>query len=200
MRLPCTVLVVVATALPIALPIGLVGLVGLVGLTGLAGAPGEARAAPTASAPSADSPGEGEGQGGVENARRAHAFVRTIMSPFCPGRTLTDCPSPDAAALRDEIRVQLDSGVSQDVILEQLGQRFGDAIVGVPRSAWGWTLPVLLLVAGAGALIAALRSLSSRSSQAVPSDASEPRGEPGPQPVRSDLADDLDAEIESRGL
>ena len=143
-----------------------------------------------------------EAQGEVESARRAHAFVRTIMSPFCPGRTLTDCPSPDAAVLREEIRGLLDSGQSQEAILLDLDRRYGDAIVGVPRSAWGRTLPVLLLVAGAAGLFAALRSLSGRSLSGrslsgLSGGADETS--PGPAP-RGELADDLDAELESRGL
>ena len=71
------------------------------------------------------------------------------MSPFCPGRTLSDCPSPDAQAVRDEIRGWLAAGQSEREIREQLGQRFGDELVGVPRSAWGWLLPIAILVAGA---------------------------------------------------
>ena len=40
----------------------------------------------------------------VALARTAHELSRELMSPYCPGRTLADCPSPDAGAVRDEIR------------------------------------------------------------------------------------------------
>lgn len=124
--------------------------------------------------------------GEVERAREAHAFARTVMSPFCPGRTLTDCPSPDAAALREEIRLQLDSGVSKEAIRQELERRFGPVVVAEPRAAWAWILPLAILGFGAIALVAALRSLSR---------ARERGPEPDPE-----LARRLDAEIDSRGL
>ena len=122
----------------------------------------------------------------VERARDAHAFVRTVMSPFCPGRTLTDCPSPDAAALREEIRQRLDAGVSEDAIRLDLERRYGDAVVAEPRSVWAWAFPILFLAAGLGALIATLRSLSRRGPAAPP---------PAPE-----LARELDADLDSHGL
>ena len=48
----------------------------------------------------------------VERARRAYALAGELLSPYCPGRTLADCPSPDAGALREEIRTRIDSGES----------------------------------------------------------------------------------------
>ncbi len=123
----------------------------------------------------------------VERSRAAHAFVRTVMSPFCPGRTLTDCPSPDAAALREEIRQRLASGVSEDAIRRELERRYGMAVVPEPRSAWAWIIPLGFLGAGLAGLIAAFRSLARR--------APEPGPAGGPE-----LARDLDSELDSRGL
>ena len=48
----------------------------------------------------------------TEKARAAYALSRELMSPYCPGRTLADCPSPDAAALREEIRDRIEAGVA----------------------------------------------------------------------------------------
>ncbi len=127
-------------------------------------------------------------QAQVERAREAHAFVRTVMSPFCPGRTLTDCPSPDAAALRAEIRQRLASGVSQDAIRLELERRYGMAVVPEPRSVWAWIIPLGILGAGLVGLIAALRSLARRAP------------EPAPPGGRPELARELDAELDSRGL
>ena len=123
----------------------------------------------------------------VERARKAHAFVRTVMSPFCPGRTLTDCPSPDAAALREEIRQRLASGVSEDAIRGELERRYGMAVVAEPRSAWAWIIPLGILGAGLAGLIVALRSLARRAAEPV-------------APERPELARELDAELDSRGL
>lgn len=111
------------------------------------------------------------------------------MSPFCPGRTLADCPSPDAAAVREEIREFIDAGVEKDVILERLEARFGDAIRGVPRSIWGWTLPGLVLLAGAVALVVVLRRISRRG--AVPD--AGPVEDP-------ELEEELERELRARDL
>jgi cytochrome c-type biogenesis protein CcmH/NrfF len=98
-----------------------------------------------------------------EVARQAHGISSDVMSPYCPGRTLADCPSPNAAALREEVRELLTAGVPEAEVRARLEARFGDDIVGVPRSVWGWILPALALMLGAWALIMALRSLSQRS-------------------------------------
>jgi cytochrome c-type biogenesis protein CcmH/NrfF len=95
-------------------------------------------------------------------AREAHGISSAIMSPYCPGRTLADCPSPNAAALREEVRELLSAGVPAAEVRTRLEARFGDQIVGVPRSIWGWTLPVLALTLGAGALVMALRRMHGR--------------------------------------
>ena len=95
-------------------------------------------------------------------AREAHGISSDIMSPYCPGRTLADCPSPNAAALREEVRELLAAGVPAGEVRARLESRFGDQIVGVPRSIWGWILPALALLLGAVALVMALRRMHGR--------------------------------------
>src|SRR5262245_15817568 len=90
-------------------------------------------------------------------ARAAHELARDLMSPYCPGRTLAECPSPDALAVREEIRAALRAGESPDAIRTRIEARFGDQVVGVPREKVGWALPILALVAGAGLVVLALR-------------------------------------------
>ncbi len=121
-----------------------------------------------------------------EVTRRAHRIAQDLMSPFCPGRTLADCPSPDALAVREQIRALLAEGAPEAEIRERLGATYGDAIIGVPRGAVGWLVPVLLLLLGAVLPVAVLRRRSGPASPLPP----DPAG----------LAADLDREIESRGL
>ncbi|MFI5315047.1 MAG: cytochrome c-type biogenesis protein CcmH [Myxococcota bacterium] len=90
-------------------------------------------------------------------ARQAHELARDLMSPFCPGRTLAECSSPDAGAIREEIRESLAAGESPESVRARIEARFGDHVVGVPRERLGWVLPILVLLAGAGALAFALR-------------------------------------------
>ena len=87
----------------------------------------------------------------------ANEMSRDLMSPFCPGRTLADCSSPDAAAVRQEIREALAVGEQPDAIRTRIEARFGDHVVGVPRQLLGWLLPILVLCAGAAGLVWVLR-------------------------------------------
>ncbi len=109
-------------------------------------------------------------------ARTAHELARDLMSPYCPGRTLAECPSPDALAVREEIRAALRSGESPDAIRTRIEARFGDQVVGVPREKVGWAIPILALVAGAGALVFVLRrSVSGAESKVTPLTAEQQR-------------------------
>ena len=92
-----------------------------------------------------------------EAARRAYDLSSELMSPFCPGRTLQDCPSPDAGAVREQIRGWVDAGVSDAEIRARVEASFGDRVVGIPRSAWGRAGPVVILVIGLGLLALAIR-------------------------------------------
>jgi len=82
-----------------------------------------------------------------------------LMSPFCPGRTLSACTSPQAAELRQWILMQEASGASEDEVRANLLERFGDAIRSTPK-AEGWGLSAYVLPAvfflGAGALVVLL--------------------------------------------
>ena len=123
-------------------------------------------------------------------ARTANEVARDLMSPFCPGRTLADCSSPDAGAIREVIRESLRAGESPEAIRARIEARFGDHVVGVPRERLGWILPILVLIAGAGALVFALRRAVRR-----------PGAAPAPLPadVERALARELDEVERGRG-
>ncbi len=95
----------------------------------------------------------------VAIARSAHELARELMSPYCPGRTLEACPSPDALAVREEIRAALRAGESPGSIRTRIEERFGAAVVGLPETPLGRALPIALLVLGALALAWALRRM-----------------------------------------
>jgi cytochrome c-type biogenesis protein CcmH/NrfF len=79
-----------------------------------------------------------------------------LMSPFCPGRTLMDCPSPQAAKLRAWIAEQEQAGRTKGDVEEQLYQQFGDVILQAPRAEGfglaAYVLPVAAFLAG-GAVV-----------------------------------------------
>lgn len=70
-----------------------------------------------------------------------------LMSPFCPGLLLTNCPSANAQALRREIEERFAQGESRDAIEEDLVSRYGEAIRGAPRARGlgmvAWVLPAI---------------------------------------------------------
>jgi cytochrome c-type biogenesis protein CcmH/NrfF len=117
----------------------------------------------------------------IARARAAHELSRELMSPYCPGRTLADCPSPDAGAVRDEIREALRAGESVDSIRTRIESRFGAQVIGVPTTPLGWLIPIVVLAAGALVLVFALRRAVSRG-------AAPPR-------VSSDVAARLEQEL-----
>lgn len=84
----------------------------------------------------------------------AYQLAHELMSPFCPGRTLSACTSPQAAELRQWIVLQEASGATREEVIANLSSRFGDVIQSEPKAeGWGlaaWLLPIAALVIGAG--------------------------------------------------
>ncbi len=82
-----------------------------------------------------------------------------LLSPFCPGLTLKNCPSSPADSLRRSIRSHLDRGESIGDIKAALVDAYGETILGAPP-ATGFNLVLWVLpwvsVAAAGAVLARL--------------------------------------------
>lgn len=74
----------------------------------------------------------------------------SIMSPYCPGRTLSACPSEKARNLRNEISVFFDRGYSNEAVINHLTARYGSSIKGEPPSKgfWliAWITPITLIL------------------------------------------------------
>lgn len=66
--------------------------------------------------------------------RWAYDLADDLMSPFCPGRSLADCPSPDAASLRMWIVVQAAAGRTRADVEEELYARYGEMIRSAPKA------------------------------------------------------------------
>jgi cytochrome c-type biogenesis protein CcmH len=85
----------------------------------------------------------------------ARIFAET-MSPFCPGLTIANCPSPNAKVLRETIREQLAAGMTPDSVEALFYAEYGEEYRGTPpASGFGllaWLVPGVGLLAGAVAL------------------------------------------------
>ncbi len=73
---------------------------------------------------------------------------KRVMSPFCPGVTLYECTSSQAAELRSEIGPRVAGGATNAEIDRWLTDNYGEAVLARPRSPWVWAPPA------AGVLIA----------------------------------------------
>lgn len=81
----------------------------------------------------------------------ANRISGEVMSPFCPGVTLHDCPSDAATEKRLEIEGWARSGWSEDRIMAQLEDDFGQNIRANPSGTRGfvaWAIPAAMLAAG----------------------------------------------------
>lgn len=81
-----------------------------------------------------------------------------VMSPFCPGLTLEECPSVQAGNLRSEISRRLASGSSGPELERWLVTTYGEAVLGRPRRAGIFILPGMLLALGVALIAWTLRS------------------------------------------
>ncbi len=83
----------------------------------------------------------------------AQTLFREVMSPFCPGLTLADCPSPAAFDLRNEIDARLQRGESRQAILDGLVATYGPQLLADPSgTALGrvvWGVPMVLSIVAA---------------------------------------------------
>lgn len=86
----------------------------------------------------------------------AHAEALTnelshdLMSPYCPGRTIATCPSPQARKLEAHIYDQAQQGKSRLEIETALAERFPDirGYVGRPEIIYGTAVLALIAIIG----------------------------------------------------
>jgi cytochrome c-type biogenesis protein CcmH/NrfF len=93
-----------------------------------------------------------------EYEREAESIARSVMSPFCEGRTVSACPV--AGPWREDIRKWVKEGVSAEDIRARLAERVPKHnLMGVPPNRLGWLLPVGAGVIAIGGLVLILRRL-----------------------------------------
>ena len=108
----------------------------------------------------------------------ANGISREMISPYCPGITLHDCPSDNSRRLRERIVGWAEDGMDKDAIWARLEREFGSDINATPSTdgsgLWAWVLPI---AAGAGG-IALAAILAFRWSRKGPDDPTGPEGTP----------------------
>jgi cytochrome c-type biogenesis protein CcmH/NrfF len=86
----------------------------------------------------------------------SYGLWNELMSPFCPGRTLADCPSEQAEKLREWIVAQEEGGRARDEVEGELFASFGDVLRQAPAAEGfglaAYVIPIAIFCAG-GALV-----------------------------------------------
>lgn len=96
----------------------------------------------------------------------AHEAMIELRSPVTPSHTLDMCPSAEAIALRDTVRLAAEQGQTVDEIVEGVVARYGERMRTLPRrqgfGLWAWLAPPLALAIGAVGVGFAARRLRGR--------------------------------------
>ncbi len=84
----------------------------------------------------------------VSPRQQAADLAHALMSPFCPGKLLSDCTSSQAYELRDTITARLERGERAAAVRADLVRQYGSAILGAPEPTGvgllAWVMPALI--------------------------------------------------------
>lgn len=139
---------------------------------------------------------------GPDEASWGYSLAHEMMSPFCPGVTISACTSPQAAELRQWILLQESAGATREEVVSILEQRYGEAIRSTPEAeGWGlaaWLLPAGALAIGAILVTVVLRRLVARPARGEDESAPPPVPEALLSPEDEELFRRVDRELAAR--
>lgn len=91
-----------------------------------------------------------------EVPRAARVVINGVMSPYCPGLLLANCPSPSADSLRRAIVERAARGETEVALRAALVATYGPGVLAEPPARGfglvAWLAPFALIVAGAAVL------------------------------------------------
>jgi len=141
--------------------------------------------------------GAASGWAADEEPGWSYRMAGELMSPFCPGRALSDCPSPDASEMRQWIVAQEEAGASYAEVEEQLFDAWGDQLRQAPRAEGvgllAYVIPAVAGLLGAGIVIVFLRRQVGRTQAAADEEPAKAPTEPSGELERL-----VDAELARR--
>lgn len=161
----------------------------------------------------------GASAAGASGSGRSWAYdlAGDLMSPFCPGRTVASCPSPQATELIQWIAMQEAAGATREEVVAMLVAKHGEEILGAPPAKgitlWAYVFPVLGFVAFGGIAAVVLRRIVSPAAvggagpagvaRATATSAADPASEAASPPTgrfagAEELARIVDAELAER--
>lgn len=102
---------------------------------------------------------------------QAEALTRDIAaempSPYCPGRSISSCPSDAARELEDDILSMAKQGKDREQIEAVLVARFGEEKMGKAQESEVLVAVILAAVVALGAIVAVARKWLRRAPSAV---------------------------------
>jgi cytochrome c-type biogenesis protein CcmH len=110
---------------------------------------------------------------------RARALSRELRCMVCQNQSIDDSDAPLAKDLRILVRERLTKGDSDEQVIDFLVSRYGEFVLLKPPFEWHtailWLTPLLALLAGAIAVLAAIRRRRLGTPSPLPLDADEER-------------------------
>ena len=88
---------------------------------------------------------------------RADALAAELRCPDCQGLSVADSQTPAAREIRRQVADLVAAGASDDEVRAHFVDRYGEWILLAPSAPALWLLPLLIVAAGAAALVAWLR-------------------------------------------
>lgn len=102
---------------------------------------------------------------------RAAALAAELRCPDCQGLSVAESRTAAAQAIRAEITAELAAGRTPDAVRQSFVDRYGDWILLRPRAPLAWIVPLALIAAGLGGVLAwILRRRSAPLATAAPPD------------------------------
>jgi cytochrome c-type biogenesis protein CcmH len=96
-----------------------------------------------------------------EVLRQARAIYNQIMSPYCPGKTLSNCSSGGAEEMRVDIRDRLSEGEPPEMIIASLVEEWGESVLAAPKNEGvgrlAWLTPFVAILFGLVVIVAFVR-------------------------------------------
>ena len=99
--------------------------------------------------------------------QRVHDVASQLKCLVCQGESVADSPATLSLQMRDVIRQQLQSGKSEQEVIQYFVSRYGDRILLAPPwqglTLLAWLIPIALMLGGILLLFVVLRSWQSQS-------------------------------------
>ncbi len=101
--------------------------------------------------------------------QRVHDVAAQLKCPVCQGESVADSPATLSQQMRGIIRQQLQSGKSEQEVIQYFVSRYGDRILWSPPwqglTLLAWLVPITLLLGGTCLLVFVLRGWQTQSAK-----------------------------------